>query len=425
MKDNYDCIVVGGGPAGSTTAALLAEAGCSTLLVEREKTPRCRVGESLMPETFRVLQQLGVWEQVKNCGFTKKASIHFLSGDGRDSQSFFFQEHDPNEGAVTWQVERARFDQLLFENAVAKGAHCLDQTSATDVLLNGDRASGVVVQTKEGLSSTLGCRVLVDASGPHGLLARRLELSLPEVQPRQAAIWGYYRGARRDAGEQGGGVVILQTCAKDAWFWFIPLSDDVTSIGVVGDAARLLQKPGQAAEAFEDELVKCPALIERLMNAELATNFHVARGFAYATRRRVGEGWVLVGDAYGTLEPVFSSGVFLAMHSGARAAEAILTGLAKHDLSAKQLGAWTTEFDRGVDRLRPLLKAFHTAEFSFGAFTRAFPHHKGALTNLLMGRLFDADADPMLEDLAAHLKTLEEARSAPPAPLQDAPFSAT
>ncbi len=410
MKDNYDCIVVGGGPAGSTTAALLAQAGLATLQVEREKMPRFHIGESLMPETYWTLERLGVLERMKNSKFTKKVSVQFVTNRGQESQPFFFKEHDPRECSSTWQVERADFDQMLFENAAEKGADCYDQTRVLDVLMDGDRAVGVTLQTQDGATREVRCRVLVDATGQQALLANRLGLLVDDPELRKAAIWGYYRGAQRDPGEHGGATLILHTVEKESWFWYIPLSNDITSIGVVGDNDYLLKGRGSPAEVYEDELVKCPALIERLMHAEMVSKFHVAKEFSYTTRRRAGEGWVLVGDAYGFIDPIYSSGVFFAMKSGEWAADAIIDGMARGDLSARQLGRWTEDFDGGVQWLRKLVHAYYTNDFSFGEFMKAHPHYKGNLTDLLIGRIFYDGAGHIFEDMEPWLRKAQNGR---------------
>jgi flavin-dependent dehydrogenase len=345
MKDNYDCIVVGGGPAGATTAALLATAGHATLLVERDALPRYHLRESLMPETFWTLRRLGVWDQVKRCRSTQPAEVQFVLRDGSES-SPCGDTPELRECCTTWQVERADFDRLLFDNAARHGAECLDATPVVDVLLDGERAAGVRISPQAGPSRDVRCRVLVDATGQQALLANRLNLpAAADEHRRNAAVWGYYRGARRAAGENAGATVILHTAGRNSWFWQIPLCEDITSIGVVGDSHDLLDGREMPAEAFEDGLVKCPTLIQRLMNAELVSRFHVAREFSCTTQRRAGEGWVLVGAAHGFLDPIYSPGVFFAIKSGELAADAIIEGFLKNDLSPRQLGRWTDEYD--------------------------------------------------------------------------------
>ncbi|MEQ8788190.1 MAG: NAD(P)/FAD-dependent oxidoreductase [Pirellulaceae bacterium] len=408
MKDAYDCIVIGGGPAGSTTAALVADGGCSTLLLEREKVPRFHVGESLMPETYWPLKRLGVLEQMKRSQFVKKVSVQFINDTGRESQPFFFKEHDPRESSETWQVERADFDKMLFDNAAAKGADCLDQTRVREVLFEGEKAVGVRLETQDGSPREIACRVVVDATGQQSFLASRLGLRVDDQRLRKAAIWGYYRGAKRDPGEHGGATIIMHTEGKHSWFWYIPLSNDITSIGVVADNDYLLKGRGKPASVFEDELVKCPGLASRLMDAELISKFRVAKEFSYTTRKQAGDGWVLVGDAFGFIDPIYSSGVYFALRSGELAADAIVEGLAAGDTSAEQLSKWASDFRGGTKWIRKLVDAYYTNEFSFGMFMRDHPEHAGNLTDLLIGRIFHDGAGRIFDDMDPMLEKVRE-----------------
>ncbi len=408
MKKSYDCIVIGGGPAGSTVAALVAETGRSTLLLEREKMPRFHVGESLMPETYWIFKRLGVLERMQKSDYVKKVSVQFVTHAGKESQPFFFKEHDPRECTQTWQVERAEFDNMLFENAREKGADCFDEVRVRDVLVDGQRARGVRIAGEGESLQDITARVVVDATGQQALLAGKLGLRDDDPNLKKAAIWGYYRGARRDPDEHGGATVILHTEGKHSWFWYIPLQNDVTSIGVVADNDFLLKGRGSPASVFEDELVKCPNLLERLDRAELVDGFHVAKEFSYNTRQHAGDGWVLVGDAFGFIDPIYSSGVYFALKSGEMAADAIIEGLAGDDTSAAQLGKWTDEFKSGTKWIRKLVSAFYTNEFSFGHFMRDFPDHRGNLTDLLIGRIFYDGAGKLFEDMDPQLAAVRK-----------------
>lgn len=399
MNDHYDCIVVGGGPAGCTTAAIVAQAGYSTLLLEREKVPRFHIGESLMPETYWTLQRLGVLEQMKSSSFVKKLSVQFVTHTGKESQPFFFKEHDPRECSQTWQVERADFDKMLFDNAAAKGAECHDQTRVLNAMFDGARAVGVRIQNEQGTSQDVHSRVVVDATGQNAMIANRLGIRVDDPKLKKAAIWGYYRNARRDPGDNAGATIIMHTEQKASWFWFIPLSNDITSIGVVGDNDYLLKGRGRPAEIFEDELVKCPGMVDRLINAELTSEFRVAKEFSYTTRQQAGDGWVLVGDAFGFIDPIYSSGVYFALKTGEMAADAIVAGLEKDDTSQQQLSSWVPEFTDGARWIRRLVNAYYTDEFSFGRFLKEHPEHTSNLTDLLIGRIFHCGAGRIFEDM--------------------------
>lgn len=406
MKNSYDCIVIGGGPAGCATASLVAAAGYSTLLVEREQVPRFHIGESLMAEAYWPLQRIGVWEKLPAANFVRKLSMQFVGPSGKETQPFYFPEHDPHESSCSWQVDRSEFDRLLYENAREKGADCYDRTVVEEVFFDGDRAQGVRLSPPGGSSVEIRCRVVVDATGLQAFLANRLGLKVEDPQLRKAAIWGYYRRALRDAGEHAGATVVLPTCDQKSWFWFIPLANDLTSIGVVGDHSYLLKGRGKPAQVFEDELVRCPGLVTRLMHAELVSDFRVAKEFCYRTTQHAGDGWVLVGDAFGFIDPIFSSGVFLALRSGELAAAAIVDGLRTNDTSGAQLGKWSPEFERGVHWIRRLVKAFYANPFVFGQFLRAHPEHKRNLVDIMMGRVFQEGAGGMFDDLDRMLSKL-------------------
>jgi flavin-dependent dehydrogenase len=427
IKPAYDCIVVGGGPAGATAAALVAEAGFSALLLEREQFPRFHIGESLMPETYWTLKRLGVLEQMKASHFPRKFSVQFVSHSGKESAPFYFQDFDPRECSQTWQVLRSEFDAMLFENARSKGADCHDNTRVLEVLFEGCAARGVVVQARGHEPRKIASRVVIDASGQHSLIANQLRLREENLKLRKAAIWAYYQGAQRDKGLDEGATIILHTREKRSWFWYIPLPEDTVSVGVVGDSQYLLRGRGTPEAVFEEELCLCPAVVQRLMNATLVSPFRVMREFSYTTRQPAGEGWVLAGDAFGFLDPIYSSGVFLALKSGELAADAVIEGLRTNNLSAAQLGTWCDDFFRGMDRIRKLVYAFYTDAFSFGQFMRSFPHHKRNLTDLLVGKVFHEsagdifrDMDPWLEEAMARSAThgagSDDAEPTPPQP---------
>ncbi len=398
-------------------AALVAEAGHSTLLVEREKMPRFHVGESLMPETYWTFERLGILQAMREAGFVKKVGVQFVTNSGKESQPFFFDEHDPRDSSRTWHVERARFDQLMFENAAAKGADCHDETRVLNVTLSdaaqpdlgetadvhstheADPTHEVRLQLPDGSHQTVRTRVVVDATGQSAVLANRLGLREDNHRLRKAAIWGYFRGAERSEDQERNTTIILHTNDKSAWFWYIPLADDVVSVGVVSDNDYLLKNRRTPAETFAEELEKCPAVSRRVEHATREGDFHVAKEFSYTTRQHAGPGWVLVGDAFGFIDPIYSSGVFLALKSGEAAADAIIAGFRDNDLSGERLGAWSEEFKHGAEFIRKLVHAFYNNEFSFGMFMKDHPEHRGRLTDLLIGRVFNGDVGQIFDDL--------------------------
>ncbi|MGB0597417.1 MAG: NAD(P)/FAD-dependent oxidoreductase [Rubripirellula sp.] len=405
MKNQYDCVVIGGGPAGCSAATIVAEAGRDTLLVERDPMPRFHVGESLMPETYWALERLGVNQQIRSCGWQVKKSVQFVTHNGTESDPFFFRQHDDRDNSDTWQVERSEFDKMLFDRAVEVGADCYDRTRLVDVKFDDEgRACGVSVRGEDGEQHDIDCRVVVDATGQQSFLANKLGLKQIDPNLKKAAIWSYYKGAVRGDGDNEGATIIMQTASKEAWFWFIPMSRGVTSIGCVGDADYLLKGRGKPEDVYREELSQCPGMGRRLDDAQQLGDIKTAKEFSYMTTSNSGDGWVLVGDALGFIDPVYSSGVYFALEMGVRAGEAIVAGFEKDDLGADQLGSWCGDFKQGAKWVRKLVDAFYTKEFSIGRFMKEHPEHRGNVTDLLIGRVFTPEAGNVFKDMDASIE---------------------
>lgn len=404
---SYDCLVIGSGPAGSSAAAIVAEQGLSTLLVERDKMPRFHVGESLMPETYWIFERLGILQELERSGFTRKNGVQFVSSNDKESQPFIFADHDDRPSNVSWHVQRSEFDQLLYDTAFNRGATCSDETRVLDIDIRKKSPHKVTLQTQEGKEHDVTAKVIIDASGQSAMLAERLKLKEYYPNLRKAAIWGYYDGAIRAGGSNPEVTCILHTESKEAWFWYIPLGDGTVSVGLVGDNEFLLKRGGSPQKTFETEIQNCPGIQRRLIDATLRGKYNVAKEFSYKTTEQAGDGWVLVGDAGGFIDPIYSSGVFLALKSGVMAGEAVAAGLHNGDTSKKQLGRWTREYGEGVKWIKKLVEAFYTKEFSFGAFMKAHPQHGQNVTNLLIGRVFEGNPGKIFEDLDPWLAKIQ------------------
>jgi len=366
--------------------------------------PRPHIGESLMPETYWVFERLGVMEQLKACSYPKKVGVQFVSNTGKESSPFFFRTHDDRESSETWHVDRDKFDKMLFDNAAAKGADCRDSTRVLEVVFDADRAVGVQIQPTAGPPQKIAARVVVDATGQQAMLANSLGLLRMNPELRKAAIWRYFRGGFRD--QRGGGVktTILHTAERQSWFWYIPMSDDTISVGVVGDRDYLLKGRGTPAEVFDAELATCAPLGEWLAGAEPRGEPQVAKEFSYSTDRSAGEGWVLIGDAWGFLDPVYSSGVFFALKSAELAADCVIAGLRANDVSAETLGRWLPDFNRRAGLIKKMVDAFYSGEFRVGKFVQEYPEHRDELVDLLIGRIFGDRKGQIFEDLEPWLK---------------------
>lgn len=407
-EDHYDVIVIGGGPAGSTTAALVAEYGHRVLLLEREKFPRFQIGESLMPGTYWSFKRLGVLDKLKKSEFVRKYSVQFFSGSGKGSAPFYFHKHDPHESSITWQVLRSEFDQMMLDNAREKGAEVKQGASVLQVHFKGDRATGVQVKYRNGRIKDLSASAIVDATGRSALISRKLKTKTVEPRLKKASIFTHFKGAFRDKGIDEGATLILNTTDKDSWFWYIPLPNDIVSVGVVGDLDYLLQNRKKTPQkVFEEELGKCQPMQERLKKAEQLFPMKVTQDFSYRSSELAGNGWVLVGDAFGFLDPVYSSGVFLALKSGEMAADAIHEAIENNDFSAKQLGKWGPEFLPGMEAIRKLVYAFYSKNFSFAQFLKQNPECIDGVIDILKGNVYINDVTPIFEPMA-HMCELPE-----------------
>lgn len=394
---DYDVIVVGGGPAGSTAGALLAAAGRKVLITDREKFPRFRVGESLMPATYWTLERLGVLDKMKCSNFPNKHSVQFFAKSGKAAAPYYFSRVDPHESSQTWQVDRLDFDHMLLRNAADKGADVFEGVRVHDVLFDGDRATGIRAEFKDGVKRDIAAKVIVDATGQSALIARKFKLRRTDPHLKHCAFFTRYKGARRDEGIDEGATLIMHTEAEKSWFWYIPQPDDVVSVGVVGSLDYLVKgRSNDPAVVFEEELALCKPLQERVEGAEIVHEIRVLKDFTYAATRIAGDGWVLAGDAFGFIDPIYSSGVFLALKGGELAADSILEGFEIDDFSAAQLGKHGPEFVEGVDALRKLVYAFYDPDFSIARFLKRFPEQQENLVHLLIGNVYRHPVDGLL-----------------------------
>jgi flavin-dependent dehydrogenase len=387
-----DVVVIGGGPAGSTVSTLLAQQGVRVRLFERERFPRFHIGESLIPETYWVLERLNMLPKMQASHFVKKYSVQFVNSAGKESAPFYFWDNKPHECSQTWQVVRSEFDTMMLNNAREHGVEANEGIRVHDVLFEGHRACGVRIKDEQGGLQDVRAKVVVDASGQNGLLMNRLNLRIWDPILNKGAIWTYWQGAYRDTGKDEGATLVIQNGNRKGWFWYIPLHDDIVSVGVVAPFDYLFKGRKDYAQTYDEEVACCPGVKERVANATRATGHFATKDYSYRSKQVAGDGWVLVGDAFGFLDPLYSSGVLLALKSGQLAADAIAEGLRKGETSPAQLGSWGAGFNEGVDRMRRLVCEYYDG-FNFGRMIRQYPEMRGTLTDLLIGDLFDDRVD--------------------------------
>lgn len=402
IRSDYDVIVVGGGPAGASAATLTAKAGWRTLLLERSAEPVLKVGESLMPATWWTFERLGLLDKLAASPFVRKYSVQFFNRAGKASIPFYFQEVNPHDSNVTWQVSRKDFDPFLLANAAEHGAEIRRGVAVREVLFEGERAVGVRIEDAGGRARELRCRVVVDASGQNALLGRKLGTLKVDPELKKSAFFSHFEGARRDPGIDEGATLVLRSQGDDpAWFWYIPLSENRVSVGVVGSLDYLVTgRQGDPQRVFDEEVARCPAVQERIAGARQMFPIQVKREFSYRSNRIAGDGWVLAGDAFGFLDPIYSSGVLLALKSGEMAADSIDAALKAGDPSAERLGAHGPQFVAGMEAMRKLVYAFYAPDFSFSRFLSRYPEDRGPLIHLLVGDVFDRSFAETFEHLS-------------------------
>jgi flavin-dependent dehydrogenase len=398
LNQHYDVIVIGCGPAGSTVAAVLAEKGRRVLVLEKEKFPRYHIGESLIPYTYFPLQRIGLIEKMKQSHFTKKFSVQFVSPDGRASHPFYFFKHLKHEAANTWQVLRSEFDQILMDNAREKGAEILEEITVRETIQENGYVIGVRAVSKNGEPLEFFAPMTVDATGRDAFAVTCNSWKIRDPYLNKIAVWTYYKGALRDPGVDEGATTIAYVPEK-GWFWYIPLAGDVVSVGVVAEKDYLYNGTRDLTEIFHREVGKNVWVKQHLDAGQQFGPYRVTGEYSYRSRHCAMNGLVLVGDAFAFLDPVFSSGVFIALRSGELAADAIDAALTDHDYSAARFTDYGKQVCQGIEGMRRLVYTFYDHAFSFRAFVDKYPHLAGDLTDCLIGNLF-IDFDPLFDAVA-------------------------
>ena len=394
----FDVVVIGGGPAGSTTSALLAEQGHKVLLVEREPFPRYHIGESLIPYTWFTLNRLGVVDWLRKSACPKKYSVQFVSITGKVSQPFYFFQTIKHECAQTWQVWRSEFDQMLLDNAVSKGVTLRQHVSVCDVLMEGTRVVGVRADTKDGQKGEeIRAKVVVDASGRDSLLSRKFGWKDKDADLNKIAVWSYFEGALRDPGLDEGATTVAYVPRK-GWFWYIPLHSNTVSVGVVGEPSYLYRDTRDPEEIFRREADACAWIKERITAGKQVQPVRVTGEYSYHSKKIAGDGFCLVGDAFAFLDPLFSTGVFLALKSGEMAADAIHAGLSAGRVDAAHFDDYLAQQRRAVNSFRQLVRAFYDLSFSFREFLQVYPHLNSLIVDTLVGNVF-TDLTPLFNAL--------------------------
>ena len=408
-ENQYDAVIIGGGPAGAATAAILGEYGHNVIVLEREKFPRYHIGESLLPFTYHPLERLGLIEKMRQSAFVKKYSVQFVSPSGRASQPFYFSTRYDENVSQTWQVLRSEFDQMVLDNAREKGATVLEETTVQELIREEDRVVGVRARKATGEELEFRAPMTIDCSGRDAFSAMRKRWRMGDPELNKVAVWTYYQGAMRDPGMDEGGTTVAFVPEK-GWFWYIPLHNDLVSVGVVAEG-KYLSRGGvkDLEEMFQREVTQNSWIEKHLQPGRQTGQYYITGEYSYHVKHCASEGLVLAGDAFCFLDPVFSSGVLLALKSGIMAADVVHEALLAQDFSPARFADYGRVLREGIENMRKLVYAFYNENFSFRHLTDKYPDLAGDITDCLSGdvnkdfsRLFSAVAEfaPVPEPLS-------------------------
>ncbi|MFI8889309.1 NAD(P)/FAD-dependent oxidoreductase [Streptomyces paradoxus] len=365
MTATYDAIVIGGGPSGATTAGLLAKAGHNVLVLEKEQFPRYHIGESLIPGLNSVVDELGVRETIDAAGFTRKAGISLLWGAERKLWSIAFGESGPYD--YTWQVKRAEFDLLLLEHARKLGAMVIEHASVREVLTTDGRATGVTYTIGRGTDPIRAeARCIVDASGQAKILAREFGLVEMHDDLKNLAVWTYYQGGDRLPDELSGNILVENH--PDGWLWVIPLSDGTQSVGFVGPNDRIAQDTRPNLELLESKIATSREAKKLLRNATQVAGCRTAKDWSYTCSRFFGPGYLLVGDAAAFIDPLFSTGVTLAMKGASSAAATVSAMLQEPDREEEFAQAYDDGLREFLGNVLSFVRFFYDASKNVEAY---------------------------------------------------------
>jgi len=384
---DFDFAVAGGGPAGTSAAIALAQRGHSVVLFERDTFPRFHIGESLLSTANDHFAALGVAEQMENAHFPEKWGARLYTHDGKSGRGVDFADVTEVARPKTYQVSRQEFDQILMNRAKELGVDVREAHRVTACEFAGDAATLDFASTAGGPDGRLRVQAVVDATGRHGMLARKYNLRTDEPRLANIAVFAHYRNVPRLEGDRPDDIRLIAR-ADAGWFWLIPISGELMSVGVVLPKNLYQQLPKERPEeTLARAIADTPIVAELMRDAQRAWPVRVEKDFSYSASTYAGDRWILAGDAGSFLDPVFSTGVSIAMESGIEAAVELDRALARNDFSARRFAAFSRRQRKRYRTFRRFVVGFYTPQFRDIFFDPEPPKHLfRAVVTILAGK---------------------------------------
>ncbi len=354
MTEIYDVAIIGGGPAGSTAATLLTRRGWRVVVCEKEEFPRFKIGESLLPHSLQTLDALGVRAKLEAHAFVKHGG-EIATACGRRITRFYFENAIQLRDRTAYQVERAWFDKMMLDHAAENGAEVRQPCAITGVVFAKE---GVTLHTSSG---EIRARYVLDCSGRNAVVGQHHDLKRSYDHLQKFSVFAHYEGVQRDDGRDGTLTRLVR--GKEHWFWLIPLDDRRTSVGLVMDIAAFRSAKKSPAEMLAAAIAESPLMRERMATAQPLTETHAIGDYSYRNTRFHGDRWLLAGDAAGFIDPIFSTGVFLAIHSAETAAAALDATLRRPWLRAVRFALYARGLGKLMDRYLRFVSAWYSEEF--------------------------------------------------------------